>query len=73
MEDERYWVIRFIKETESSLRRNREYYNKLVDYQIDLPNEDRKYRINKLAKFLREYKLELKRLHQELAKIDSIL
>ena len=71
MENERIEILSWIRVTESDIRRNREYYNMLTDYQIEISKEDRKYRINKIARNLRIWKNELKRLHQELSKIDS--
>ena len=71
MENERIEIISWIRVTESDIRRNREYYNMLTNYQIEISKEDRKYRINKIARNLRIWKNELKRLHQELSKIDS--
>ena len=71
MENYRSELISEIIRVETNIRYHRDYYNKLVDYQIDIPNDDRKYRIRKIARFLRDWKLELKYYYREIAKIDS--
>lgn len=72
MENYRDELISEIIRVETNIRYHRTYYNQLVDYQIDLSKDERKYRIRKIARFLRDWKTELKYYYREIAKIDSL-
>lgn len=70
MENQRAEIISLIKIVLSDIKRNREYYNRLVDYQIDIPNHERKIRLIKIGRNLRIWKNELKTLYRQISKID---
>lgn len=53
------------------IERNVEYYNMLVNHQIDIPNNERKIEIKRLRRNLQIWKNELKTFHRQISEIDS--
>ena len=70
---ERTRIISLIRITLGDIKRNTEYYNRLVNYQIDITNDERKIQIKKICRNLRIWKDELKTFHRQISKIDSKL
>ena len=68
---ERTQIISLIRTVSGDIKRNTEYYNMLVDYQIDIPNNERKIQIKKIRRNLRIWKNEIKTFHRQISKIDS--
>ena len=70
---ERTWIISMIRTILGDIKRNTEYYNMLVNYQIDIPNDERKIQIKRIRRNLRIWKNELKTFHRQISIIDSRL